>query len=293
MNTVVAIVADTHSGSTTGLLTPGRWVGLDGQTHQLSKGQKVLWGQWEECWYRVRDLRKKLKARLVVVHNGDAIDGVHHGTTQLITNDKEEQKRMHIASMEKGLDIAKFNRDDILYYVHGTEQHVSTTEDAIARDFTWTDGKHYVPAVINPEDDTKFKDGRFIRYQLKLDINGVILDIAHHGFTAGIRAWTKGNMLIYACRSIYYEHIDRNLKPPRYVIRSHKHEYAYGYHRGRQGMIEGFITPAFQLKTHYGYKVACDKLSDIGMLIIVVEDNGNTYWECPMISYDEVDVEKI
>lgn len=291
MNTIVVIAADTHSGSTTGLLTPGKWTGLDGQTWQMSKGQRVLLEQWNECWYRVKELRKK--SRLVVVHNGDAIDGVHHGTTQLITSDKEEQKRMHIAAMESGLDIAEFKKGDLLYYVYGTEMHVATAEDAIARDFTWPDGKHYVPAVIKPSADANYKDGRFIRDQLKLDINGVIFDIAHHGFRSGNRAWTKENSVNYACKSIYFDYVERGIKFPRYIIRSHMHEFISGIYRGKRGTIEGFITPAFQLKTHHGHRVANEKIADIGMLIVVVKDNGESYWECPMVSYDEIEVEKI
>ena len=74
--TVLVVVADTHSGSSTGLLPKGNWTGLDGQTVQRSTGQRVLGQQWDECWERVAQLRKG--ARLVVVSSATS------GTTDLL-----------------------------------------------------------------------------------------------------------------------------------------------------------------------------------------------------------------
>jgi len=276
--TVLAVVADTHSGSSTGLLTPDRWVGMDGQTVHLSTGQRVLWQQWEECWERVRQLRKG--ARLVVIHNGDAVDGFHHDTTQVLTNNIEEQKRMHLAAMDWGLNKAGFKKKDKLYYVYGTETHVGQTEDAIARDLG-------AEPYIMPKAENSWRDGRFVHYHMKFRINGVQFDVAHHGLNSGYRAWTRENGIYNAVKSMYFSALEGGYDYPRYVIRSHMHQYLTADYQDR---IRGFITPAFQLKTKYGHKVASMKLSSIGMLIFVIEADGRSYFEAPCVTYDEIGV---
>lgn len=278
--TVLVVVADTHSGSSTGLLPPENWVGLDGQTVRLSTGQKVLWQQWEECWERVRQLRKG--ARLVVIHNGDAIDGKHHDTTQLVTSDIEEQKRMHLAAMDHALKVAQHNpKKDKLFYVFGTETHVGGAEDAIARDLG-------AEPLIMPTPANEWRDGCFIHYHLKLNINGVRFDIAHHGLPSGTRAWTKNNGLFYVAKSHYFDCIERDVQPFDYIIGSHLHEYITAMYEGIKGSTRAIMTPAFQLKTHFGHKVARNKLSSIGLVIIVIEADGRHYYEVPMLTYDEV-----
>ena len=292
MRTILAVPADTHCGSHTGLL-PDEWVGLDGGTRQLSVGQRVVRTQWKECWHRIRELNSK-KTRLVICVNGDPVEGVHHGTTEIITNNTQEQKRMHIASMLEAMKIAKWNDDtDRMYYLRGTSSHNGIIEDEIARDFVGKKGQHLVKPEIEPTAGGEYQDGKFIRDHMQLDINGVLFDIGHTGFTAGTRAWTKNNSLTYTVRSIYQNALEDSRRIPRYVIASHKHEFVYGRHDGNHGTIEGFITPSFQLKTSYGHAVARFKMADIGMLFFVIEENGDSRWECPMVSYEDVEVEKI
>ena len=57
---------------------------------------------------------------------------------------------------------------------------------------------------------------------------------------------------------------------------------------GIKGSTRAIMTPAFQLKTHFGHKVARNKLSSIGLVIVVIEADGRHYFEVPMLTYDEV-----
>lgn len=293
--TVIAIPADGQAGSTVGLLPP-RWTGSDGTKYEMSEGQSLLWEQWLESWKTVKKLvKQKRGTRLIVIHNGDAIEGDHHNTTQIITKNIDEQKRIHIASMNKGMRLAGFNSDkgDRLYYVAGTDVHVAYHEDNIARNFVDKNGKHIVKPIIAPTEENDFLDGRYVRHQLKLDVNGVLLDVAHHGFTAGIRFWSRGNTLRATLQSYYMDELNKGKPIPRYVVRSHKHEFISEIYRDLNGTIEGFITPCFQLKTSYGHTVASFKDSSIGMLIIIIEKDGSTDWKCPMVTYDEIQIEKV
>ncbi len=293
--TVIAIPADQQSGSTVGLQPP-TWISSDGIKQLMSEGQALLWEQWEESWKVVKDLRKEKRGtRLIIINNGDAIEGDHNGTTQIITKNLDEQKRIHVASMKAGMKMAGFNHEkgDKLFYVSGTPTHVAYHEDDIARSFLDKKGHPIIKPLIAPTVENDFEDGRYVRDQLYLDVNGVLLDIAHHGFTAGVRAWTKGSTLRSNLVSVYFDYVNKGKRVPRYVIRSHKHEFITERYSDIQGTIDGFITPAFQLKTAYGHMVASLKDSSIGMLIIIVEKDGSTRWECPMVIYDEIQVEKI
>lgn len=283
--TVLPIPADTHGGGTTALMMPGGWNLPDGGTHYPSKAQRIVSRQWEQGWGRVRELRKR--SRLVVAHAGDAVEGDHHNTHQIIHKSVDIHEEIHTDCMDWGLQTAKFNskRGDLLYYVHGTLAHNGTgSENNIAKDL---DAVPYIEGT--PE--RKFRDASYVFPHLKLNVNGVLFDIAHHGPTAGTRIWTQGNSLRATIKDIYYRCLDKKMPIPRYWIRAHYHEFAHEIYSGSQGTIEGFILPAFQLKTHYGHRVANHKLADIGMLIVVVEEDGRTWWECPMISYDETPVE--
>jgi len=84
MTTVIAVIGDTHCGGTTGLCPP--IYELNGNGHQqANKIQKWLWRCWVDYWQRVKDAVKEHDAKLVVIVNGDAVEGVHHGTTQVVS----------------------------------------------------------------------------------------------------------------------------------------------------------------------------------------------------------------
>lgn len=292
IRTILAVPADTHCGSTVGL-APDEWVETDGGTRTLSESQRVVRKQWKECWYRIRELNTG-SARLIICVNGDTIEGKHHDMSQIVTTSLEEQKRMHVASMLEAMKIARWNDDtDEMYYLQSTFSHGNGIDESIARDYISKKGKYLVVPQTEPTAKNEFQDGRFVRDRLILDINGVVFDIAHHGLSGGVRAWTKENQVYNAMKSLYFYNLDRGLQIPRYVVASHKHEYVTAEYGGRSGTIRGFITPAFQTKTHYGGAVARFKIADIGMLFFVIEKDGSSRFECPRVEQPDVKVEKV
>jgi len=295
IDTVLAIPADTQSGSSVGLMPRG-WTSYDGINHEQSKGQTVLWNQWLECWEEVARLKKEMgkKTRLIICHNGDARDGNHHGTVQIVTKNLDEQNRMHIACMLRGMDIAGFDhrKGDMLRYISGTEVHVGYGEDQIARDFTDPrTGKYIVDPVIPPTAAAEFKDGRFVRHHWRPKINGVLFNIAHQMLGVGSRAWTKANSIRLSMMSLYFDCLNHGREIPRYVVSSHLHNYTTAEYEDEHGSIRGFVTPAFQLKTTFGFKVAALKLNSIGMLIFRITGDGWSDYHCPRVTFDETEVE--
>jgi hypothetical protein len=280
---IVAVPADTHCGSPVGLCPSTGWPLLNGGYYTPNRLQHILYQQWEECWRRVRVLRdQQAGTRLVVVHAGDAVEGVHHQTTQLISNRSDEHAYLHVACMQHALDIAAFDarHGDRLIYVGGTIAHVGdgyTYEEILAR---------LLGACPPPGNES---GGRVVWEHLLARANGVLFDIAHHGPAPGARQWLQGNNLRLQLRSIYLQCLEQDRPLPRYWVRAHRHRWIMPeLFRGERGDIEGFLTPCFQAMTHHGERVAGHEvLSHIGMLIFVVEANGKSSWTCPRIKVQQ------
>lgn len=285
IDTLLWLPADWHSGGTTAFATPG-WRQGDGLTISQSHTQQLIRRQHYEALGRIKAMLKG--RRLIIVHLGDAVEGNHHSTTQIVTPDNNEHCAMHIALMEEALDYLGFNskRGDLLYYVAGTESHVGTEENWIARDLG------AVPS-IPPTPEGLYKDGRVTHYHLKLSINGVLFDLSHHGGSVGQRAWTRENGIRNKAKSIYLDCLENKIQIPRYWVRAHNHQYVRsGDYIGRQGSIEAIITPAKQAKTHYGTRVAADNLSTIGDIWFTIDKTGAAQLhECVMWHVDSQVVE--
>ncbi|MBU2177489.1 MAG: hypothetical protein KJ556_20545 [Gammaproteobacteria bacterium] len=271
---LVALPADTHSGSTVSLC-PEQWDLTDGNCHYPNQAQRIINKQWDECWGLINDLRKpksrrEQRAKLIIVHVGDAVEGAHHDSTQVIPSRIDEQERMHCHLMKTKMRSVNFDKDkgDAIYYVAGTDVHVgegARSEERIARDL------EAVPYHKGFNDD----DGKAVWHYLPMKIRGNLLDIQHEGPNIGTRAWTKENSLANTIKSLYFDCLETKQEIPRYFIRAHVHYNLQSTYEGRRGSITGVILPAFQAATHYIARKSVQRPSDIGMVIIEIDDEGN------------------
>lgn len=277
--TVVAISADKHCGSSLGLIMPGAFQLHDGGTYSPSPAQKILWQQYSECLDFIKEQRKK--SRLIWIENGDVCEGIHHGTTQIVSGRVDEHEEISCNILDYTFKELKFGGDDLAYMIAGTEEHGgngSQSENRVAEDL----------GVFTPRfSETADKPSRWTWDRLLLKVNGVLLDVAHHGGAVGRRAWTTENGMTNLIKSFYFQSLEDKTELPRYWVRSHKHQYVKAQYNGKAGMIEGFVTPSFQFKTGFAYKIAGHQLSDIGMVVIVVEEDGSTWWKAIMASYKQ------
>lgn len=274
--TLCVFVSDEHCGSTVGLMPP-TWETVDGNTVAQNEAQRVCWEQWCEGWQKVGGLRKK-GDRLLVCNVGDAIEGVHHGTTQLITARLDEQERIHVACMEHGLKLAHFDRrTDELHYIAGTAAHVGPGACA---------EENIVRALL---DVSAVEGTRRVHYHLRRKVNGVLLDVAHQGPAVGNRVWLRGNQLQAYLRDYYFECLENGQPVPRYVIRAHRHQFVTAtWHRCGGGVaIEGFVLPAMTLKGEFARTVAVKALAHVGLLIVCVEADGSTWERVEMLQYQQ------
>jgi hypothetical protein len=266
-NYLFAFVADTHCGSTMGLMKPDWFPLHDGGGYQPGPTQQLIWKVWEAGWAKVAQERKGRK--LIIVHVGDAVEGIHHATTQVVSGRVDEHEAIHIDCMDWAMKKAKFDKGDSLYYISGTEEHSgngSRSEESIARDL---DG--VVP----------MNDNRATWDAIRKSINGVGFDISHHGATIGNTPLTEENGLTQKLKALYYDSLNYKQEIPRYWIRAHLHRFVYSRYAGAQAIIDGFVLPSFQMKTGYVYKRMNGRIlpSDIGMVWIKVDKDGSTSWD--------------
>lgn len=274
MKNILAFPGDTHAGSTVGLMQPDPWQLDAGGTYRPSKAQRLIWRQWVEGWDVVNQLRQP-GDRLIITMMGDAVDGKHHDTSELVTGRIEEQERIFIDAMDWTLQHVNFGGDDVLQFISGTPAHVgemAQSERRICEDM----------------------EGRGLYDRLKMQVGSVKFDVAHDGLPVGGRAWTDDSSLRAVIRSMLFDSLLNGQDVPDYVIRAHRHTFmTTDFERGKYH-ISGMICPAFQLKTSYGNRFTStnNRTPSIGMLIVVVEDDRH-WWKCPMMAFPKERYESI
>lgn len=254
---VIANVSDVHAGSTVALC-PSR-IGLDdGGFYEASKAQRWLWQCWRDYWKRVDAVRTELGADLYVVINGDLTEGDHHGTTQILSGNPTAQAAVVDACMKVPLAL----NPERIWIIRGTEAHVGPSacyEERVAKGLA-KDGR----AVVQCEET-----GTASHWHARIDVQGVRIDIAHHG-SVGSRAWTKGNVVNNLAADLFYNHAESGTPHPHFALRAHMHQFA---DTGTVHPVRVLQSGAWQLKTAFTHRIDTrGKLAEIGGYIIVIRD---------------------
>lgn len=257
---LLAVTSDQHPGSTIGLCPPEGVRLDDGGFYKPSKAQKWLWERWEkEFWPRVAEVRKAHNALLHLAFNGDAAEGNHHGSTQIVSGNVEVQSYI----MDRVFSVPLALAPDAVYVIRGTEAHVGpsgASEEALAR--SWA--RKGVPVVQESESLA------WSHWQFRANLHGVLIDFQHHGRTGG-RPWTELSAVENAAAEIALEHLRAGEQVPNLVFRSHMHKHK---DTGEHSFPRLIQTAAWQLKTAFGHKVAANKIAHVGGHIVLIQPNG-------------------
>lgn len=250
MADTIAIFSDCHVNSTLGLCPPAVTLD-DGGTYRASKAQRWIWSEWLKYWQTVKQRHAENGGRLILISNGDLVDGYHHRTHQIITTNITTQNRIAVDALEPALSL----NPDKIYIVRGTEAHVggsAADEEAIAED-------------IGAEmcGDTKTHSW----WHLPLQVQSVRMDIAHHG-RAGTREHTRANATLGLAAELTFQYLERSEKLPQLAIRSHRHRPADTFDNYPVRVIQ---LPSWQLSTAYGHKIAAGSVLPIGAIIVTVD----------------------
>lgn len=260
-DTIIAVLSDLHSGSSRALF-PNRVVDFksNGNSHRPNSQQEKIYKHWKVTAQKIKELRKN-KA-VILVHNGDAIEGIHHGTREIVgAANHDEQAQLHIELMGEFQDFINWQRGDKLYYVTGTETHVLDKESEIAEK---AGGQQYA-------------DGLYSCNLLELPIAGHKVWFVHHGAGAGAGA-NEGNMMRNWLRDIYWDAKKYNKIPPSLIFTGHVHEPTYNNYVANDGgtyrLVHGVICPSWQSKTRYANQQAPVSMNKIGAVTVEVKADG-------------------
>ena len=231
----VAVISDIHANSTLGLCPPT--VNLDdGGTYRANKPQQWLWQQYLKYTNEVAKTHKANKGKLYLVLNGDIVDGDHHNSSQIISRNMATQAKIALAALKPLLDL----QPDYIFVVRGTPAHVGEAgmwEEWLANDLG-----------AEPCPTTKSASWN----HLKLDVNGVQFDVAHHG-KLGNEEWTRHNSANKLAYKIVAGYIKSGQKPPHLAFRGHKH---FPSDTGNNYDTRLIHTPAWQFPTSFVYKIS-------------------------------------
>lgn len=243
---LLAAVSDLHVGSTMALCPPEGILLEDGGHYQPNAAQVWIWEQW----LKFRDViagYKRSGWRVILIMNGEFVDGRHHDSTQLASASPEI---MASAAIDAFLPMMKVC--DSLYVTRGTEAHSghgAASDYAVARE---------LGAVIDPD------TGQRAAYQWRIDVNGVLVDAAHH-VSGGSRQTTRGNNIRAEMQDALLANVAFDI-----MIRSHVHNYA---DTGRMFWPrQGVVTPAWKLKDAFVHRVTRLPAKEVGGVVFEIED---------------------
>ena len=260
-DTLVVTLSDMHSGSNFALF-PDRFVEFaeSKQVHAPKGAQLRIWKHFEHCAREVLKARKD--KRLIIVHNGDAIEGNRYGLSTVCTLLEKEQIDIHTELMAWFKRAVDYRRGDLLYYTLGTEVHTNSGEDVIGEKM----------GAVQADDNL------YAFNELKLTINDRRIWWVHHGPVSGKGA-NKGNGFRNWLRNIYYDTVNEGQEPPHMIISGHTHDPYWqifiARYKGAYFPVRGLISPSWQQKTRYAYKVAPLTLNKVGLQYFVIHAGGD------------------
>lgn len=257
---VIAVTSDQHAGSTVALC-PERIALDDGGAYHASKVQRWIWERWLAYWQRVAEVQRCVGGELWQVFNGDAVEGHHHRNTHVIANNPNAQALVWTEAVRVPLAL----KPSRLFMVRGTEAHVGSegsAEERIAEGLR----RDKRPIVGDPE------TGTASWWHLRMQVQGLLLDFAHHGRT-GQREHTRASNATLHAHDIFLSHVKNGERPPDLCIRSHFHRFNDSHDACPTRVV---TIGAWQMKTGHVHKIAADTIADVGGAIIVIKDGQYT-----------------
>jgi hypothetical protein len=239
-------------------LCPPDSMPLDGGgTYQASDFQRHMWTLWREFWdVWVPDVTKGESFDLV--HNGDAIDGVHHRSTTQISHNLEDQQRIAEACMTPVIKQCK-DSGGVYYHIRGTEAHVGQTgeyEERLARTLG-----------AKPNDHQQY--ARFDLWKRVGDSKGPLVHLLHHVGTTSSAAH-EASAVNAEFTATYVEAARWGREAPDFLVRSHRHRSIAVDMNSAKGYAAAVVTPAWQGKTPFVWKIPGARISEpqIGGIMI-------------------------
>lgn len=251
MTKLVMIIGDTHINSTVGLC-PNTVRLADGGTYTPSSGQTWLNGRWGQLWsdFMVLDNKNDFTEKILVL-NGDIVDRNVHSLHQLITPNESTVIKQAYEILKPRVDLF-----DTVYFNKGTEAHVKQSGEL----------EEMLAQMLGCKQN---KSGEYTNWHLDLNVDGVTMDIEHHGRIGG-KEWTKLTPLLSLGVEKMLDSIRRGYEYPKLIVRNHMHTFGDTVNNLPTRVIQN---AAFQLATAFTHRIGIVRPADIGGIIVLC-DNG-------------------
>lgn len=239
----LVVVSDLHAGCKLGLCPPEGAKLDDGGTYMPSPLQIKLYEMWREFWDVFVPDATRGEAYGVVV-NGDAIEGTHHRATTPISHNMGDQCRIAQALLEPIAEQCSGR----FYMVRGTEAHVGVSAQS----------EEGLGVALGAVPNT---DGQYVRWDLWKRIGyDKLIHCLHHIGATGSQA--------YEATAVHKELIEEfaeaarwGQRPPDVIVRSHRHRHFEETIYGATGSKHAVVTPCWQAKTPFVWKIPGARLS--------------------------------
>lgn len=245
----LVVVSDTHAGCRLAVCRPEPIRLDDGGQYGPSAFQQKLYVYWREFWdIWIPEVTRGEPYDLV--HNGDAIDGVHHRGTTQVSQNFEDQLRMAEALLSPEVERCR-SLGGTYYHIRGTEAHVGQSgvyEEMLAK---------RLGAKPNA-------DGQFARWDLWKRVGGAkgpLVHLLHHVGTTGSAAH-EASAVNAELTAEYVEAARWGREPPSYVVRSHRHRFIAVDLGAKNGYAGAIVTPAWQGRTPFTWKIPGARISE-------------------------------
>jgi hypothetical protein len=254
------VIGDLHVGSMYGLLPPD-FISSDGSEKPQNPAQIYLWA----CWQDMKRKAARFNIDSVVV-NGDAIEGRQpkqkaSELTLIAPNDQESAAVFLLRDLRNWLE-KNSGREVPFYIVQGTEYHDGRGAEELES----------IAARIKGASVSSNFTGRHCKEVLDLDIDGVIVNFAHHlGGGAGFTR--SGNLDAEALWNQITASKGQSV-PADLIVRSHLHYFGHVEHTNRHAIL----CPCWQIQTRYArHRSAYKLMPDIGALIFHVNPQAKRF----------------
>ncbi len=266
----LVVVSDTHCGCRVAICGTDAMRVDGGGQYVPSPFQKKLWSLWREFWDEWVPEVARGEA-YDIVHNGDAIDGVHHHSTTQISHNIEDQLRIAERVIAPEAERCRA-LGGTYYHIRGTEAHVGQSgeyEERLART---------LGAAPNDEQ-------QFARNDLWINVGAPtkrvgapLVHLLHHIGSTGSAAH-EASAVNAEFSGMFTDAGRWGRQPPDYIVRSHRHRSISVDLDTARGRAAAIVTPAWQGKTPFTWKIPGARISEpqVGGIAIRQGDEEHYY----------------
>jgi hypothetical protein len=258
--TLILLIPDIHAGSPVALY-PNEVLPLLNGPRGPSALQAEIHRHWIEVLEYTALAKKEQNARLVVVVAGDLVEGVHHGSQEIISPYLTDHQKIAEYLIREAKRITNY---DTIYFLDGTPAHAGENEYNLAEVLQ---GERYAP-------------GKFTWPILKKRVYNNLVYIAHQGPASG-RGMSAGNPLRNKIKSNCYEFLTNDEPIPDYMIFAHYHVHQHERVEIGNKTIDGYLLPSWKLIDNYVSRINPFAFSNIGAMLMTCKDSAIT---CEMLT---------